>query len=192
MTVARTPFLRIAPGGLAGLRGLGALPQESNNPFSLIQTKPSAWQGLVPGSTGFLKFTSVVYGVRAGFINLVNTYLNKGLNTISKIFPVYAPVGHGANNPALYIAAVEKLSGIPRDQVISTSDQIYKIGKAIIQVEEGNFWVPIPAFDEGFRLAMENRSIQIAVKAGGIGLGVVVTGVVVWYFFIREDKKQAA
>lgn len=189
MTLARTPFFTIVPGGL---RGLGALPQESNNPFSLIQTKPSAWQGLVPGSTGFLKFTAVKYGVRAGFINLVNTYLNKGLNTIAKIFPVYAPSRDPRNNPAAYVANVEKITGIPRDQVISTSDQIYKLGKAIIQVEEGKFWVPQADFDEGFKLAMDNRHIVQVAKAGGIGVGAILVGVGIWYFFLRDDKKQAA
>lgn len=176
---------------LKGLAGLGALPASNKNPFALIQDTPSSWQGLAPGSKGFLTFTSVVYGIRAGFINLVNTYLNRGLNTIAKIFPVYAPAGHGANDPSAYIAAVERLSGIPRNEVISTSEQIYKIGKAIVQVEEGSFWVSQNDFDEGFRLAMENRNIKIAAAAGGIGVGAILLGVGIWYFFFRDNKVTA-
>jgi hypothetical protein len=174
------------------MAALGALPQDSKNPFSLIQDKPSAWQGLVPGSTGFLKFTSNVYGVRAGFINLVNTYLDRGLDTIARIFPVYAPVGHGANDPQAYIASVERLSGIPRDMVIATPEQIYRIGKAIVQVEEGKFWVPQDEFDQGFNLAMKAKNREMIVAAGGMGLSAIVIGIGVWYFLIREPKKQAA
>lgn len=168
---------------------LGALPLSNNNPFALIDDTPSAWQGLVPGSTGFLKFINPMYGVRAGFINLVNVYLNRGLNTIEKIFPVYAPSGHGSNNPSSYIATVERLTGIPRNKVISSSDDLYKLGRAIVQVEEGNFWVSQADFDEGFRQAMINRNIVIAAKAGGIGLGAIAIGVGVWYFFFYKDKK---
>jgi hypothetical protein len=106
---------------------------------------------------------------------------------------VYAPSSDPRNNPATYIASVESITGIPRNAVISTADQIYKLGKAIIQVEEGKFWVPPADFDEGFRLAMENRKIMMVAKAGGIGLGAVIAVGCVWYFFIREDKnKQAA
>lgn len=135
-----------------------ALPQQSNNPFAIIQRTPSAWQGL-EGSTssGFLIFSSPVWGVRAGFINLVNTYLNRGLNTISKILPVYAPLGHGANDPEAYIANVVRITGIGRYEPITTQEQLKKLGRAIITVEEGNFWVRESDFQEGFRLAMQAR-----------------------------------
>ncbi|MFM9952409.1 MAG: hypothetical protein ACKV1O_31050 [Saprospiraceae bacterium] len=165
-----------------------ALPQQSNNPFAIIQRTPSAWQGL-EGSTssGFLIFALPVWGVRAGFINLVNTYLNRGLNTISKILPVYAPLGHGGNDPEAYIAKVVRITGIGRNQAITTQEQLKKLGRAIITVEEGNFWVRESDFQEGFRLAMQARpwpsgTVVQASMGGGIILLLLAGG---YYLYKR-------
>jgi hypothetical protein len=144
---------------------LMARPQQNNNPFALIQLVPDKWQGLVGAAAdGFLKFQSPTHGVRAGFINLFNTYLEKGYNTINTIFlgdpalkPVYAPAGHGDNNPEAYAAHVAQLTGIDRNAPIQTEQQIYKLGRAIVQHEEGNFWVSETDFNGGFKLALEKK-----------------------------------
>lgn len=156
-----------------------ARPKTNNNPFAIIQEVPSAWQGLTGSATdGFLTFQSPMWGVRAGFINLINTYFNRGLDTIEKIFPVYAPLGHGNNDPEAYIANVVRLTGIPRSQKLTTPEQWYKLGQAIVQVEEGSAWVPKDQFDEGFKRALEAKKIAIptAAIAGGAALiiGVIV------------------
>ncbi len=157
-------------------------PKDYLNPFAIMQQKPSKWKGLLgKRPNGFLIFDNSVNGVRAGFINLVNTYLNKGLNTINKIFPVYAPSGHGANDPQSYIKNVSKLSGIAPDTVISTPEQLYKIGKAIIQVEEGIYkdnqtiigWVSKKDFDSGFAEAMKNKQLKTVAIVGGSSLVLV-------------------
>jgi hypothetical protein len=130
-------------------------PQLNNNPFALMDKTPSPWKGLLSISNdGFMKFENPVYGIRAGFINLVNAYLKRGIDTIEKIFPVYAPVGHGNNIPEDYIKNVVRITGIPRDKKITSQDEIYKIGKAIITHEEGKFWVNQNDFDSGFKAAM--------------------------------------
>lgn len=166
-----------------------ALPQQSNNPFAIIQKNPSAWQGL-EGSTssGFLIFSSPVWGVRAGFINLVNTYLNRGLNTISKILPVYAPLGHGGNDPEAYIANVVRITGIGRNQPITTQEELKALGRAIITVEEGYFWVRSSDFEEGFRKAMQARPwpsgsvVQASMGGGSIILLLLAGG---YYLYKR-------
>jgi len=131
----------------------GPKTQRNNNPFALIQRKPDAWKGLTPGSGSFLQFDEVKWGVRAGYINLVNAYLSRNLNTIEKIFPVYAPASDG-NFPSKYIDFVEKFSGIKRNEVIDNADELYIIGRAIERVEAGKSWVSPTDWDEGWKLAL--------------------------------------
>lgn len=169
-----------------------ALPQANNNPFAIIQPNPSAWQGLVgKTSSGFLTFQSAMYGVRAGFINLINTYLNRGLDTIEKIFPVYAPAGHGNNVPSAYISSVERLTGIPRNQKIESEADLYKVGRAIVQVEEGHFWVNQKDFDDGFKLAVENKNLKKAAVVAGSGVGVLLLVGLITYLLINNSQPKA-
>lgn len=134
-------------------------PQRNNNPFAIMDTTPDPWRGLVGhAADGFLQFDTPAHGARAGYINLVNAYLKRGLNTIEKIFPVYAPAGHGANVPEDYIRRVSSLTGIPRNKVISTKAEIYAIGKAIVTHEEGIFWMRYNDLNKGFEDAMKATS----------------------------------
>lgn len=153
-----------------------ARPKQNNNPFALIQQVPSKWQGLAgKQNDGFLTFDNPMFGARAGFINLINTYLNRGINTIEKIFPIYAPAGHGANVPEDYIKRVVNLTGIARNKPITEPAEIYKLGKAIVTHEEGNFWMPQIDFDAAFKSAMQAKKISIpsGVVIGGIGFVIV-------------------
>lgn len=130
-------------------------PQLNNNPFALMDTTPSAWKGLISVTPdGFMKFENPFFGTRAGFINLVNVYIKGGYDTIEKIFPKYAPLGHGNNIPEDYIKSVVKQTGIPRDKKISSTYELYQIGRAIVKHEEGKFWVSEKDFEEGFKAAM--------------------------------------
>lgn len=132
-------------------------PMRNNNPFSLIQSKPDAWRGLVKAdSKGFLAFDTVTNGVRAGFINLFNRYFLKGLNTIADIFPVYAPAFE--NDTEAYIREVSRLTGFAPDYVLDAED-FYKIGKAIIKVEAGSMWVNEQVLIEGFEQAKEKLNL---------------------------------
>lgn len=89
------------------------------------------------GSTaGYRKFSTLPYGYRALFIVLKQQYLNKGLNTIAKIFPVYAPASDN-NNPQGYINFVEKQTGINRDKVLSSYSDLIPIVEAITKQETG-------------------------------------------------------
>ena len=131
----------------------------SNNPFALIQIKPDNWQGLIGADPdGFLKFKEVKWGVRAGYINLVNTYINRGLNTLAKIFPLYAPDSVG-NNSKAYIDSIVKITGIDPNRTL-LADDVYVLGRAIEQIEAGKKWVDAEEWDEGFKLAAPRLKIK--------------------------------
>lgn len=91
----------------------------------------------VGATSGFRKFATLPLGYRALFIVLKQNYLNKGLDTIAEIFPVYAPSGDGSNNPQAYINLVEKKSGIDRNKILKTYSDLIPIVEAITEVETG-------------------------------------------------------
>jgi hypothetical protein len=108
----------------------------NNNPGNL-RISENAWRGKVPieqnTDGAFEQFISPEYGIRALFIDL-RSKINRGLNTVEKIMNVYAPPNE--NNTIAYITAIENMTGIRRNKVI-TVDDIPKIVPAIIKVENG-------------------------------------------------------
>lgn len=129
-------------------------PQRSNNPFALMQLKPSRWKGLVSvDRDGFLNFINPVAGVRAGFINLFQAYLYRGYDTIEKIFPLYlGNVKDEKNNPDLYVKLVSEFTGIPPNKQL-TNEELFIVGRAIERVEEGRRWVSDKDFVTGWKAA---------------------------------------
>lgn len=109
----------------------------NNNPGNL-KISSNDWQGKVPKAQNtdgvFEQFISPEYGIRALFIDL-RSKLNRGVNTIEKILPIYAPTTE--NNTAAYIASVENISGVPRNKVLTVAD-LPKIIPAFIKVENGS------------------------------------------------------
>jgi hypothetical protein len=148
------------------------LPIRANNPFALIQKKPQAWQGLVSvNERGFLFFDTPLNGTRAGFISFINTYLKRGINTIEKIFPIYAPKDELTNDPALYIQNVSKLTKIPSGKPLTTAEEILSVGKAIIRVESGKDWIDNATLVAGYMVAaqqtgfpqLKKKSVRLAI-----------------------------
>jgi hypothetical protein len=128
--------------------------RRNNNPFAIIQPVPDNWKGLTgKENDGFLQFSAPIWGVRAGYINLINGYIRKGLNTISAIFPVYAPDSAG-NNSTAYISRVSQITGIDPNRTLNPLD-IYAIGISIQRIEgDGKTWVDPEEWDRGFTLAI--------------------------------------
>ena len=159
-------------------------PQANNNPFAIMDTTPDPWKGLKGKAVdGFLIFDNPINGVRAGFINLTNTYLKQGYNTIEKIFPKYAPAGHGANVPEDYIKRVVSLTGIPRNTPIQTKDDIKKLGKAIVTHEEGKFWLTQKDFDQGFDDAIKSSSFLSSLKSAGLSIGLLIGAFILYLIY---------
>ncbi|HEU5291676.1 MAG TPA: hypothetical protein VFU05_13595 [Cyclobacteriaceae bacterium] len=126
----------------------GNLPIRNNNPFALFQKFPSNWVGLIGNDNGFLKFDTVVNGVRAGFINLYRRYLAQGLDTISVIAPVYT----GLADASGYASGLSKISGIGLNDKITESN-VLRLARGIERMEEGRQWVTEVDFQRGFELA---------------------------------------
>lgn len=105
-----------------------------NNVFD-IEKSNIQWQGLVEGTDSvFCTFSSPVYGLRAGFIDL-KTKINEKIDTITKIITKFAPPNE--NDTVAYIAAVSKRTGIGRDKELFQKD-IKAVGLAIIYQEIGS------------------------------------------------------
>lgn len=97
------------------------------------------WQGQVgidyAGSKeGYVIFSSFVWGIRAMARDL-KVKAGRGLNTIEKIIPVYAPAGDN-NDVQAYIASVEKHSGVNRKTVL-TDAELLPVVKAMARHELG-------------------------------------------------------
>lgn len=114
----------------------------NNNPLNI--RVGNNWRGekTVKTDKAFEEFTSMEYGVRAGFIILkkyMTGYngLTRKFNTIDLIIRRWAPASE--NNTEAYISQVCKLSGIPRHQQISFSQRslMVAIVDAMIRVECG-------------------------------------------------------
>lgn len=133
----------------------GSLPRglKNNNPLNLILTD-IAWQGKIPraqNSDGkFEQFESILYGYRAAIKNL-QSYMNSGSNTISKITQRWAPVGSGeGNNPENYARRVSQGTGIGTSAPLSWNpSQIIPIVREMAVVENG----------ESFRSSIKDSDI---------------------------------
>lgn len=110
---------------------------EKNNNFGNIRLTKINWKGKVKNELNtdkqFEQFISPIYGLRALYV-LLNTYIKRGNNTISKIISVYAPTNE--NDTKKYINTVAKYTRIDKDTIIKISD-LPILMKAISFVENG-------------------------------------------------------
>ena len=156
-------------------------PITSNNPFALIQApgKADKWIGLQgQWPNGFLIFDTPLNGARAGIISFINTYLKRGINTIEKIFPIYAPGGPGTgNNPDLYIANVETLT---------TAPDIIKVLKAITRVESGKDWLPNPIIVSAYEYAADYTKFPARLSNKNVKLVLPIVLALIGFVWIAK------
>lgn len=114
----------------------------NNNPLNI--RKGNDWKGERPEQKdkSFEEFTSMEYGIRAGFIILrkyITGYngLTQKFNTIEKLISRWAPAVE--NNTTAYISQVSKMTGIPATLKISFSQRNFMVAivDAMIFVECG-------------------------------------------------------
>lgn len=114
----------------------------NNNPLNI--RIGNDWKGERPNAKdkSFEEFTSMEFGIRAGFIILrkyITGYngLTQKFNTIEKMISRWAPTNE--NNTAAYISQVSKMTGIPATLKISFSQRSFMVAivDAMIYVECG-------------------------------------------------------
>jgi murein DD-endopeptidase MepM/ murein hydrolase activator NlpD len=133
-------------------------PVTTNNPFALIQKKGAAdaWQGLTGQlDNGFLVFDTPINGARAGFINLYNTYLKRGINTTSSIIPIYAPDSIEPNGKNRYVSFLTTQYKIEASKPITTSSQILNLARGITHFEAGKSWLSDSDLKKAYNLARQ-------------------------------------
>lgn len=109
----------------SGSGGVGAANLTNNNPGNIR----------VPNGTAFQTFPTMQAGIDAVGAQLTR-YMGRGVNTIAKMAATYAPKGDGANDPVVYAANVQKLTGIDQNKPLTPAD-IPKVRDAFIQQENG-------------------------------------------------------
>lgn len=107
----------------------------NNNPLNIRNSIAYKWQGQTgKDSAGFCTFSSVYYGVRAGFA-LMRTYNRKyQADTIRSIIERFAPATE--NNTESYIKHVADALGIsPDERIHYRSPQMRSMIKAMAKIE---------------------------------------------------------
>lgn len=105
----------------------------NNNPGNL---RPGHdWQGMVGENKGFVVFETILYGLRALAMDLINKNL-RGLDTVRKVIQVYAPPSE--NNTGAYIKSVCSFIGCkPDDSIKLTRTMLIFFIQAIVAHENG-------------------------------------------------------
>lgn len=114
----------------------------NNNPFNLRPSSQYTWQGEAGVDAGpagpYLIFSTPFYGLRAGYINLLNQQKLHGLDTVRAVISKYAPAAD-RNDTDAYIAAVAGALGVAPDARIDLTDPatLDAFARAVIQHENG-------------------------------------------------------
>jgi len=98
----------------------GSLAYKNNNPGNLIYV---GQYGAVSGEGGFAKFPTYQDGLQALY-NQIQLYASRGL-TIQGMMDIYAPAGHGTNDPNLYALNVATAVESSPDTLLTDIGQTY-------------------------------------------------------------------
>ena len=98
-----------------------SLGVSNNNPLNIRYSKSNKWIGQVGSNKGFCVFSSMDFGLRAGFF-LLRNYIRKGFNTPSLIINRFAPCNE--NDTLSYISYVSKGWNGDKNHIISTREDL--------------------------------------------------------------------
>jgi hypothetical protein len=108
----------------------------NNNPGNIRKSNQTFQGEKVSTDASFKQFVSMDWGYRAIFV-ILSTYLKNGFNTVEKIISRWAPPVE--NNTRAYIDTVVRMSGVPKDKILTAKEgeSYIKIVEAISFVENG-------------------------------------------------------
>lgn len=139
----------------------------NNNPGNL--RTGDSWQGMVGADAqSFIIFANVCWGIRALATDLTSK-INRGLDTIAKIFPVYAPATDN-NNVAAYISSVANSTGLdPNEQLGTDAQTLADLIRAIADHENGGSSM-ISDQDISQGISMMGQSLSTLTQAAQIAV----------------------
>lgn len=153
-----------------GSRGL-----RNNNPLNL-RPYGFTYQGQTgTDNAGHAIFTDVVFGIRAGVLELYTDYFIHGLKTFAAIVHDFAPSSDG-NNEAAYVSALKKATGIGSGDIELSGSNIEKILKAFIGVEIGSKYAGMISQSDIVKgiNAANKKGLEVATAGAGGGFVIVV------------------
>lgn len=110
----------------------------NNNPLNIRHNRNNRWQGVYEQQTDpeFVRFASMQFGIRAGFVIILN-YIKQGHKDVASIISRWAPSSE--NNTDAYIRHVCELSGLSPFQELhfEDKDKMVALVDAMIRVELG-------------------------------------------------------
>ena len=110
----------------------------NNNPLNIRHSRNNRWQGVYEQQTDpeFVRFASMQFGIRAGFI-IIRNYIRQGHKDVASIISRWAPSNE--NNTEAYIRHVCEISGLSPFQELRFEDKdtMVALVGAMIRVECG-------------------------------------------------------
>lgn len=110
----------------------------NNNPLNIRHNRNNRWQGVYEQQTDpeFVRFASMQFGIRAGFI-IIRNYIRQGHKDVASIVSRWAPASE--NNTDAYIRHVCEMSGLSPFQELRFEDHdtMVRLVDAMIRVECG-------------------------------------------------------
>jgi hypothetical protein len=144
---------------MTSFSGRANLPRglRDNNPGNIRPSIRYQWNGQVGTENNYVVFVDIEHGLRAMCKDLMSK-INRGLNTLNKYIPVYAPPSDN-NNTQGYIDRVSKSTGIEPKAILDTNKTtMVKLVKAHIAVEIGGHYAELITDD------MINHGVDLALN----------------------------
>lgn len=167
----------------------------ANNPLNLCYVPGVKWDGLAnpPNAGRFCSFVTPQYGFRAA-AKQVKTDHGRGLDTIAKLIPSWAPASDD-NPTAAYTKDVELWSGIGTRALVLPED-LLPLFRAMTRQEDGSNPYPDSVIQEGIDMAQPNAVTQhVADNAkvyGGLFSGASVAGFIAYELNFRFHVQLSA
>lgn len=110
----------------------------NNNPLNIRHNRNNRWQGTYEQQTDpvFVRFASMQFGIRAGFV-IIRNYIKAGHKDVASIISRWAPSTE--NNTVAYIRHVCEMADLSPYQELKFEDKpaMIRLVDAIIRVECG-------------------------------------------------------
>lgn len=124
----------------------------NNNPLNIRHNRNNRWQGVYEQQTDqeFVRFASMQFGIRAGFI-IIRNYIKAGHKDVASIISRWAPSTE--NNTDAYIRHVCEMSGLSPFQELRFEDHdtMVRLIDAMIRHECGKT-VPQLDIEKGYAM----------------------------------------